>query len=88
MAVEARRDEELLHFRSFAEDEIGVRREGDRGIDHFFEVTRLERGHAVLAGFDRIGDIVPVFRQRLAAEIVGNRVHQARLALLRKRAER
>ena len=87
VAVETRRHKKLIHLRHFAEDEVRVGRERRRAVDHFLEAVVRERRDAALPRLDRVGDVIPIFRQRFAGKVRRDRINQARLALLRERAE-
>jgi hypothetical protein len=70
--VEAGADEEIPDFRRFAEDEIAVRREGFRAVDHLLDAGRGERRDAGERRLHMLLEMIPVVLEELEFEIAGD----------------
>ena len=74
--VEARADEDVAHLRRLAEDEIAVRREALRPVDHLLDADVAQSGHAPQSLLHDRFEMIPIRLQKLELEILRQWVGQ------------
>ena len=69
--VEAGADEEVPAFRRQTQDEVTVRGEALRAVDHLLDPGGLQRRYPDYGLFDVLGEVVPVVVEQLELKVVG-----------------